>query len=59
MHNINANENTRLLETANAIVTPILETGKSVESGSILSGLSDANVGLAFAPVAPALVLAH
>ena len=60
MHNINANENTRLLAAANAIVAPILEAGNSVELGSILPGSADAfNAGLAFAPVAPALVLAR
>lgn len=58
MHNVNANENDRLMETADAIVKPILEAGTPTESGSILSGLVEASdAGLTVVPVVPALAL--
>jgi len=48
------------LDAANAIVTPILEAGNSVKSGSILSDSAGAsNAGLAIAPATPALALAQ
>ena len=54
MHKLNANENNRLLEVAGNIVTPIMEGAGSENI------LTDSSVmGLAVAPVTPALALAH
>ena len=58
MQNLNANENSRLIEAAEAIVAPVLEVS-SPRSESLFSGPVDSNVGLAFAPVAPALAPAQ
>jgi hypothetical protein len=56
LHKINANK--RLIETANAIVAPIMEA-KSRTSESLLSGAVETSyMGLAVAPVVSP-VLAH
>ncbi len=58
LRKINANDNDRLMDVANAIVRPIW-AGDSVGSENLLSGSTDAYVGLAIVPATPALVLAQ
>ncbi len=58
LRKINANENDRLMDVANAVVSPIL-AGNSAESENLLSGSPDAYVGLAVASATPALALAQ
>ena len=57
LRKINADENTRLMDVANAIVAPVL-AGNSAESVNLI-GSTDASVGLAVAPATPALALAQ
>ena len=59
LHKLNANENTRLLEAAEAIVAPVLEAGQPAASEGLLSGSDSFSIGLAVAPVTPALALAQ
>ncbi len=56
MQKLDANENNRLMETANAIVDSVWATSAETVNTPVSVG---ASIGLAGAQVAPALVLAQ